>query len=69
MSALRLLPALAITVSAFSQTPPKPSEAGPRVGERLPAFTLTDHNGRPRDLASLCGPKGAMIVFFRSADW
>jgi len=42
---------------------------GPKVGERLPAFKLNDQTGTPRTFESIVGPKGAMIVFFRSADW
>jgi cytochrome oxidase Cu insertion factor (SCO1/SenC/PrrC family) len=42
---------------------------GPQVGERAPDFTLSDQNGQPRQLSSLLGPKGALLVFFRSADW
>ena len=42
---------------------------GPKVGEHLPPFTLNDQTGKSRTLESIAGPKGAMIVFFRSADW
>ena len=42
---------------------------GPQIGERVPDFTLMDQHGRPRSLASLTGPKGMMLVFYRSADW
>jgi cytochrome oxidase Cu insertion factor (SCO1/SenC/PrrC family) len=42
---------------------------GPQVGERVPDFTLTDQHGQARSLASLTGPKGVMLVFYRSADW
>ena len=42
---------------------------GPQVGTSLPDFTLRDQRGEPRSLKSLLGPKGALIVFFRSADW
>jgi hypothetical protein len=42
---------------------------GPQVGARVPDFRLVDQNGRPHTLASAMGPKGAMLVFFRSADW
>jgi cytochrome oxidase Cu insertion factor (SCO1/SenC/PrrC family) len=42
---------------------------GPQVGTSLPDFTLRDQRGEPRSLKSLVGPKGALIVFFRSADW
>ena len=42
---------------------------GPKVGEALPLFSLQDQGGRTRSLESLLGPEGAVIVFFRSADW
>jgi hypothetical protein len=42
---------------------------GPQVGTSLPDFTLRDQRGEPRSLKSLVGPNGALIVFFRSADW
>jgi len=42
---------------------------GPKVGERVPPFSLNDQTGTQRTLESIAGPKGAMIVFFRSADW
>jgi hypothetical protein len=42
---------------------------GPKVGEPLPEFSLRDQDGHVQSLKSLLGPKGAIIVFFRSADW
>jgi cytochrome oxidase Cu insertion factor (SCO1/SenC/PrrC family) len=42
---------------------------GPRVGDKAIAFELPDQSGRPRTLASVAGPRGTMLVFFRSADW
>jgi hypothetical protein len=42
---------------------------GPQIGARLPDFVLHDQRGETHSLKSLLGPKGAMIVFFRSADW
>jgi hypothetical protein len=42
---------------------------GPRVGDPLPDFNLPDQAGHVQPLKSLLGPKGAVIVFFRSADW
>jgi len=44
-------------------------EYGPAMGAKLPDFALQDQDGRPRTLQSLLGPKGALILFFRSADW
>ena len=45
------------------------SKLGPQVGQRVPDFSLPDQNGRIRNLQSIMGPRGAMIVFIRSADW
>jgi hypothetical protein len=45
------------------------SAMGPRVGQRVPEFSGTDQYGRQHTLASSMGAKGAMLVFFRSADW
>jgi cytochrome oxidase Cu insertion factor (SCO1/SenC/PrrC family) len=59
---------------AAQQTAPQPvlpdvQKLGPQVGARVPDFTLLDQKGEQRTLASLMGPKGLMLVFFRSADW
>jgi cytochrome oxidase Cu insertion factor (SCO1/SenC/PrrC family) len=58
---------LALMQAAASN--PRPADLGPRVGERLPSFSLRDQDGTPRALDSLAGPKGLVLVFFRSADW
>jgi hypothetical protein len=42
---------------------------GPKVGDGLPDFSLRDQHGEVRSLKSVLGPNGAIIVFFRSADW
>jgi len=45
------------------------SKLGPQVGERVPDFSLPDQTGKIQTLPSIMGPKGAMLVFIRSADW
>ena len=45
------------------------SKLGPQVGDRVPDFSLKDQNGKTQTLRSIMGPKGAMLVFIRSADW
>ena len=45
------------------------SKLGPQVGQRVADFSLTDQAGRTRNLQSVMGPRGAMLVFLRSADW
>src|SRR5204862_5816182 len=42
---------------------------GPQVGTTVPDFSLADQHGKKWTLQSVMGPKGAMIVFYRSADW
>jgi hypothetical protein len=42
---------------------------GPNVGESAPDFPLQDQNGAAQTLRSILGSKGALLVFYRSADW
>ena len=42
---------------------------GPAVGQKAFDFQLKDQKGATRSLASIMGPKGAMVVFYRSSDW
>ena len=58
---------LAATIAA--QQPVDPQTLGPKIGERLIDFSLPDQHGVTRSLKSLVGPKGVVLVFFRSADW
>ncbi len=39
------------------------------VGARIPNFSLADQNGRPYSFEDIRGPRGALLVFYRSADW
>lgn len=51
------------------RTPIDVSTLGPQVGQRVPDFSLKDQNGKTWTRQSILGSKGAMLVFFRSADW
>jgi len=62
-----LLVAIALQAPSTPSTPP--ADLGPAVGQPLPAFEVRNQDGRSRDFASLTGPKGLVLVFFRSADW
>ena len=42
---------------------------GPRVGTRVPEFSGVDQFGKTQSLDRVLGSEGAMLVFFRSADW
>jgi hypothetical protein len=56
-------------VGVPSAQQPDPQLLGPGVGERVPDFSLPDQHGIVRTLRSTLGPKGGVLVFFRSADW
>lgn len=45
------------------------SKIGPQVGQTVPPIRGVDQFGKTQTLESIYGPKGAMLVFFRSADW
>lgn len=60
----------ALGVVLVAQAPlPDVERFGPQVGEVVPDFSLVDQTGRTRDLSSIMGPNGAMLVFSRSAAW
>jgi len=42
---------------------------GPEIGERIPMFEAVDQHGTRRGFEDIKGPAGAMILFYRSADW
>ena len=42
---------------------------GLEIGQQAPAFTLVDQFGQEHSNATLKGPKGTVLLFFRSADW
>jgi len=42
---------------------------GLSVGQKAPPFTLRDQFGHEQTLDTLKGPKGTVLLFFRSADW
>ena len=73
---MRLLTLVVVAVMTAAaqigaQLPPAvdTSKIGPRVGATVPPISGVDQFGKPQTLSSIYGPKGAMLVFFRSADW
>ena len=61
------LPALVALLGA-TVTAQSPA-GGLSPGSRIPSFSLKDQNGTPRSFAEIRGPNGALLVFYRSADW
>lgn len=42
---------------------------GLQVGQKAPAFTLSDQFGHRQSNETLRGSNGTVLLFFRSADW
>jgi hypothetical protein len=63
-----LLLVVLLSMAGAAQTPDV-SKIGLPVGAAVPPIQGIDQFGRPQTLASISGPNGAMLVFFRSADW
>jgi hypothetical protein len=55
--------------SGASRTVIDVAKLGPQVGQVVPDFSLKDQSGKTWTRQSIMGPRGAMLVFFRSADW
>jgi peroxiredoxin len=69
MRVLIIAGALAWTLQAQPASRIDLSKLGPQVGERVPEFSLRDQKGNIQTLQTILGPRGAMLVFVRSADW
>jgi peroxiredoxin Q/BCP len=65
LSGLIVAAAMSFAASTSAQT----HSFGPAVGATLPAITAQDQDGVRRDLASLSGPSGLVLLVTRSADW
>ena len=65
-----LVMSFVVLVTVRAQTPlPEVDVFGPQVGDTVPDFFLVDQAGQTRNLSSILGPNGAMLVFNRSAAW
>ncbi len=67
---------VALAVSIVAQEPfdtDDPLDAdfrtGVEIGSRIPDFRAQDPYGKVWDFESIKGPKGALLHFYRSADW
>ena len=73
LGALALSCCLSLIVPAFGGQQPAAKidikQLGPQIGEKAPDFELQDQSGKKWSRDSVMGPNGAMLVFFRSADW
>jgi hypothetical protein len=60
---------LVVTGASAQEVQSDIDSLGPQVGTSVPSFSGVDQFGRRQSLESVAGPEGAMLVFFRSADW
>jgi len=66
MTSFRVVAAyVLIATASFTATIP----TGPSVGQKAFDFDLKDQKGVSRNLSSVLGPKGGLLVFYRSCDW
>ena len=70
------LPLAALAVLALSAGPLTAQNTlgadvdfGPAIGESIEFGTLSDQTGTGRDMASIAGENGLVLMFVRSADW
>jgi len=63
-TALPLLASLAFAAGLSAQ-----DTRLPRAGQSVPDFKLPDQNGKLLSFRDITGPNGALLVFYRSADW
>ena len=65
------LSSLALAQEVFDREDPYDEnfKTGTLIGEKIPPFSGFGQNGKKWDFDSIKGPKGALILFYRSADW
>ena len=70
------LPSIALAATLVAQEPfdtADPLDAdvrtGVEIGARIPPFRIEDSNREIWDFEKIKGPKGALLHFYRSADW
>ena len=68
-AALLCLAVPALAQNAGGSRIPANLTTGPEIGERIPHIEAVDQHGQRRDFDGIVGPNGAMILFYRSADW
>lgn len=66
-----MLSSPALAQDGFGELPASSANwtTGPEVGQRIPDIAALDQNGIRRTFDDVKGPNGALVYFFRSADW
>jgi hypothetical protein len=58
-----------LALAVFALAAMAATHTGPEIGAKIPDFQAVDQDGKSHTLVSLLGPKGAVLVVYRSADW
>lgn len=58
-----------VALALFTASAAHALDVGPAVGTRIPNLSVTTSGGDAATLRDLAGPKGAVLVFYRSARW
>ena len=66
---LPLLIAVLASLPSNAAEAASPEKTGLPVGQKAPAFSLSDQNGKEVSLAALLKSGPVALVFYRSADW
>jgi hypothetical protein len=69
LKGMRLLMLGFLATAGLLAQPAVQIRTGPEVGSSIPMFQAPDQNGHEQTLQSVAGPKGTLLVFYRSADW
>jgi peroxiredoxin len=64
-----LLLLLGLTLSAIPPNADAQHIIGLQAGVKAPKIALSDQAGKAQTFATLTGPNGLLLLFFRSADW
>jgi cytochrome oxidase Cu insertion factor (SCO1/SenC/PrrC family) len=72
--AIAIVFSAAVLALASEQEQPAASDGvapsiGLEIGQRAPAFSLTDQFGHEQSNETVKGSRGTVLLFFRSADW
>ncbi|MEP7211298.1 MAG: peroxiredoxin family protein [Alphaproteobacteria bacterium] len=66
---MRLQSILAAIVMMVTAPAAMALDVGPAVGAQIPTFHARDADAKPVEWKDVAGPKGTVLVFFRSAKW
>lgn len=58
-----------LAIATFAAAPVMAQIPGPAIGSKVPKLEAVSSEGKAVGLSDVAGPKGTVLVFFRSAKW